>query len=50
MKISDTRDLFMLDNLPDDFPDPLAIDESEIVNYEEKIFIKQHKINCNKKQ
>ena len=44
MKISDTRDLFMLDNLPDDFPDPLAIDESEIVNYEEKIFIKQLKL------
>lgn len=44
MKISDTRDLFMLDNLPDDFPDPLVIDESEIVNYEEKIFIKQLKL------
>ena len=44
MKISDTRDLFMLDNLPDDFPDPLAIDESEIVNYEEKMFIKQLKL------
>ena len=41
MKISDTRDLFMSDNLPDDFPDPLTIDEGEIVNYEEKMFIKQ---------
>lgn len=41
MKISDTREMFFADNLPDDFPDPLTIDENEIVNYEERIFIKQ---------
>ncbi len=41
MKISDTREMFFADNLPDDFPDPLTIDENEIANYEERIFIKQ---------
>ncbi len=41
MKISDTRDLFMLDNLPDDFPDPLVIDESLIGIDEDEIFKKQ---------
>lgn len=44
MKISDTRDMFSVDNLPDDFPDPLTIDEDEIVDYEERIFIKQLKL------
>lgn len=44
MKISDTREMFSADNLPDDFPDPLTIDEEEIANYEERMFIKQLKI------
>lgn len=44
IKISDTREMFSMDNLPDDFPDPLSIDEREIANYEERVFIKQLKL------
>ncbi|MEA5005601.1 hypothetical protein SDC9_83500 [bioreactor metagenome] len=43
-KISDIRDTFQLDNLPDDFADPLNIDESELPDYEDRIFVKQLKI------
>lgn len=43
-KISDIRDTFQLDNLPDDFADPLNIEETELPEYEDKIFIKQLKI------
>ena len=44
IKISDTREMFSANNLPDDFPDPLTIGEEEIASYEERIFIKQLKI------
>lgn len=43
-KISDIRDTFQLDNLPDDFADPLIIDENELPDYEDRIFIKQLKL------
>lgn len=43
-KISDIRDTFQLDNLPDDFADPLNIDESELPDYEDRVFVKQLKI------
>lgn len=44
LEISDIREMFSEENLPDDFPNPLTIDEEEINNYEEKIFIKQLKL------
>lgn len=44
IKISDTREMFSVDNLPDDFPDPLTIDEEEVASYEERLFIKQLRI------
>lgn len=43
-KISDIRDTFQLDNLPDSFADPLNIDESELPDYEDRVFVKQLKI------
>ncbi len=43
-KISDIRDTFQLDNLPDDFADPLNIDESELPDYEDRVFVKQLKL------
>lgn len=43
-KISDIRDTFQFDNLPDDFADPLTIDVTDLPDYEDRIFIKQLKI------
>lgn len=43
-KISDIRELYTEQNLPDDFPDPVDIDESSIIDYGEKIFVKQLKL------
>jgi hypothetical protein len=43
-KISDIRDTFQLDNLPDDFADPLTIDEDELPDYDDRVFIKQLKL------
>jgi len=43
-KISDIRDTFQIDNLPDDFADPLNIDVSELPDYEDRKFVKQLKI------
>jgi hypothetical protein len=43
LKIDDIRDAFQSDNLPDDFSDPLSIEEESIENYEHRIFIKQLK-------
>lgn len=43
-KISDIRDTFQIDNLPDDFADPISINEDELSDYEDKIFIKQLKL------
>lgn len=43
-KISDIRETFQQDNLPDDFADPINIDESELSNYEDRIFIRQLKL------
>lgn len=44
LEISNVPYLFSEENLPDDFPNPLTIDEEEISSYEEKIFIKQLKL------
>ena len=44
LEISNVREMFSEENLPDDFPNPLTIDEEEITSYEEKIFIKQLKL------
>lgn len=44
LEISNVREMFSEENLPDDFPNPLTIDEEEISSYEEKIFIKQLKL------
>jgi len=43
-KISDIRDTFQIDNLPDDFADPISINEEELSDYEDKIFIRQLKL------
>ncbi|TPE42165.1 ABC-three component system protein [Pontibacter mangrovi] len=43
LKIDDIRDSFQSDNLPDDFSDPLSIEEEAIENYEHRVFIKQLK-------
>jgi len=43
-KISDIRNTFQLDNLPDDFANPLNIDESELPDYEDRVFVKQLKL------
>jgi hypothetical protein len=43
-KISDIRDTFQLDNLPDNFSDPLKIDEGDLPDYEDKIFVRQLKL------
>jgi hypothetical protein len=43
-KISDIRDTFQIDNLPDDFADPISINEEELSDYEDKVFIKQLKL------
>lgn len=43
-KIYDISDSFKEDNLPDDFADPLTIEESELSTYEERIFIQQLKL------
>lgn len=43
-KISDIRDTFQIDNLPDDFADPISINEEELSDYEDRIFIKQLKL------
>lgn len=43
-KISDIRETFQQDNLPDDFADPINIDETELPSYEDRIFIRQLKL------
>ena len=43
-KISDIRETFQLDNLPDDFADPINIDETELPDYEDRIFVRQLKL------
>lgn len=43
-KISDIRDTFQIDNLPDDFADPININEEELPDYDDRIFIKQLKL------
>jgi len=43
-KISDIRDTFQIDNLPDDFGDPITIQEDELPDYEDRLFIRQLKI------
>jgi len=40
-KITDIRDTFQQDNLPDDFANPIIINEDELHNYEERIFVQQ---------
>jgi hypothetical protein len=43
-KISDIRETFQQDNLPDDFADPINIDETELPDYEDRIFVRQLKL------
>lgn len=43
-KISDIRETFQQDNLPNDFADPINIDETELPGYEDRIFIRQLKL------
>lgn len=43
-KISDIRETFQQDNLPDDFANPINIDEAELPDYEDRIFIRQLKL------
>ncbi|MPL70222.1 hypothetical protein SDC9_15977 [bioreactor metagenome] len=43
-KVSDIRETFQMDNLPDDFADPINIDETELPNYEDRIFVRQLKL------
>jgi len=43
-RISDIRDSFQEENLPDDFADPMTISEEELPNYEMKVFVKQLKL------
>lgn len=43
-KISDIRDSFQLDNLPDDFGDPIQIKDDDLPDYEDRIFVRQLKL------
>jgi len=43
-KMSDIRDTFQQDNLPDDFASPIIINENELSDYEERVFVHQLKI------
>jgi hypothetical protein len=43
-KVYDISESFKEDNLPDDFADPLTIEESELTSFEERIFIRQLKL------
>ncbi|KAA6325602.1 hypothetical protein EZS27_025200, partial [termite gut metagenome] len=43
-KISDIRETFQRDNLPDDFADPININEDELPVYEDRIFVRQLKL------
>jgi hypothetical protein len=43
-KIFDIIDTFQIDNLPDDFADPTTLDEDELPDYEDKIFVRQLKL------
>lgn len=40
-EISNIRDSFQKDNLPDDFPEPIETTDSDIFNYLEETFVKQ---------
>lgn len=42
--ISDIRETFQSDNLPDDFADSINVDETELPNYEDRIFVRQLKL------
>lgn len=43
-KVSDISEAFQMDNLPDDFANPINIDEAELPNYEDRIFVRQLKL------
>ena len=42
--ITDIRDLFTQDNLPDDFPNPLPLSENDLSEFEERVFVRQLKL------
>jgi hypothetical protein len=43
-KITDIRETFQQDNLPDDFANPITINENELSDYGERIFVQQLKL------
>ena len=43
-KITDIRETFQQDNLPDDFANPINMNENELSEYEERLFVRQLKL------
>jgi hypothetical protein len=43
-KMTDIRDTFQQDNLPDDFADPININENDLPEYEDRMFVRQLKL------